>query len=551
MPEKYITYYEVEPLSSIRELLDKSAAAAPDTAAFRFKENGHDVSVTYPAFRDDTEALGASLTALGCGASHIACYGRNSYRWAVVYLAVLKSAGVYVPIDRELPADDVINILNHSDSEVLFCDAQTLHLFTENRARIPGVKHIICLDTPTAVPGSGVLLYDSLLAAGYERDKRDYDALKSDENALKLLVYTSGTTGLAKGVMLSEHNLVSSIYYGLQVSTVFDTCLSVLPYHHTYEAVSGLLVSLHMRSTICINDKLRNVLKNIQYYKPSYVYLVPAFAESFYKKINESIDKNGLRGNFNNGVKLSRAMLKFGIDLRRKLFSDIHEQFGGRLRKLVCGGAPIRPEIGRFFEDIGISLINGYGITECSPLVSANWDKFNDPATVGFNLPCIDMRIDAPTPEGIGEICVRGDVVMLGYYKDPEQTGAVMRDGWFYTGDYGMINKYGQLVITGRKKNIIVLSNGKNIYPEEIEALVARLPYVTDVIVRADKNEHGEQSSLTAEIFCADGFGERSERNILTEIRRECSELPSYKIPSKLSVRTEPFVKTTTNKIKR
>lgn len=279
MEDKHITYYEVEKFASIRELLDKSAAAAPDTAAFRFRENGHDVSVGYAAFRDDTEALGASLTALGYGASHVACIGRNSYRWAVVYLTVLKSAGVYVPIDRELPPDDVINILNRSDSEVLFCDAQLLPVFAEHRGRIPGIKQIISLDAPSGLVGAEVLLFDSLLASGYERDKRDYDALRSDPNALKMLVYTSGTTGLAKGVMLSEHNLVSSVYYGLQVSTVFDVCLSVLPYHHTYEAVSGLLVSLHKRATICINDKLRNVLKNIQLYKPSYIYLVPAFAE--------------------------------------------------------------------------------------------------------------------------------------------------------------------------------------------------------------------------------------------------------------------------------
>ena len=183
--------------------------------------------------------------------------------------------------------------------------------------------------------------------------------------------------------------------------------------------------------------------------------------------------------------------------------------------------------------------------------MSANFDKFNDPSTVGFILPCVDVRIDSPTSEGIGEICVRGDIVMLGYYKDPERTAEVLRDGWFYTGDYGRINEFGQLVITGRKKNIIVLSNGKNIYPEEIEAYIARLPYITDVIVRSDAGEHGEQSALTAEIFCADGTGGRSDRDILADIRRECAELPSYKLTSKLVVRTEPFVKTTTNKIKR
>ena len=269
---------------------------------------------------------------------------------------------------------------------------------------------------------------------------------------MKLLVYTSGTTGMSKGVMLSEHNIVSSIYYGMQVSTVYDTCLSVLPYHHTYESVSGILVSLHHHSTICINDSLKAVVKNLQLYKPSYIYLVPAFVEVFHANIMKTVKAGGKKKAFAFLMKLSNALRKIGIDLRRTFFKQIHTTFGGRLIKIVCGGAPIRPEIGEFFDNIGINLINGYGITECCPLVCANNDYFNDYHTAGLKLPCIEWRIDEPNEEGIGEICVKGDIVMLGYYKQPEMTAEVLKDGWFYTGDYGFINKYEQLVITGRKE---------------------------------------------------------------------------------------------------
>lgn len=545
-------FYKVEKFSTLREMLDKSAAAAGKTIAFRYKEGERDCEKTYSEFLADTEALGAAITRLGHRTDHIACIGVNGYRWAVTYLTVVKSACVFVPIDKELPAEDILNILIHSESRAVFCDAGYLPILKENAHRLPDIENVVCFDKSDAAAGSLRLHdFDALLESGRALDKHEYDMLQNDPMKLRMLVYTSGTTGMAKGVMLSEHNLVSSIYYGLQVSTVYDTCLSVLPYHHTYEAVSGILVSLHHRSTICINDKIRNVQKNLMQYRPSYVYLVPAFAEFFYKKINESIDKNGKRKDFDKALKLSNALLKLGVDIRRKLFKNIHEQFGGRLIKIVCGGAPIRPEVGDFFNNIGVNLINGYGITECSPLVSVNNEFHNDPATVGFKLPCLDIKIDHTTEDGTGEICVRGDVVMMGYYKNLEQTAKVLVDGWFYTGDYGRINKKGQLMITGRKKNIIVLSNGKNIYPEEIEAYVARLPYVTDVIVRSDADKHGEQFSLIAEIYCEEGIGDRSNLDVLGEIQSVCSGLPPYKTIAKVVIRNEPFPKTTSNKIKR
>jgi long-chain acyl-CoA synthetase len=270
--------------------------------------------------------------------------------------------------------------------------------------------------------------------------------------------------------------------------------------------------------------------------------------EVFHSKILKNVEEKGKKDVFLKLIAVSNSLRKVGIDLRKVMFKSVHQAFGGRLRKIVCGGAPIRPEVGKFFNDIGISLINGYGITECSPLVSANHDMFNDYNTVGVKLPCIDIRIDSPNEEGIGEICVKGDIVMLGYYKKPEKTAEVLKDGWFFTGDYGYINDKEQLVITGRKKNIIVLNNGKNVYPEEIEGYIQGIDYVTEVIVRGLKNENGVESSLMTEVFLSE---DKTSEELMRDIKLATRELPVYKQISKVVIRKEAFEKTTSNKIKR
>lgn len=546
MSKRTYPYYDVTKFNSIKEMLDIAVKEAGSQIAFKYKEGKDIVSVTYSEFVQEVVWLGSALTQMGYGDKHIACIGPNSYKWIVTYLTVLKSAGVFVPVDKELPPNDIFHILNESESSVVFYSKTHEALFMENADKLPNVEMFVGLDR-TEDEGK-FRSFDKLVEYGKSCDSTAYNSLTSDPNALKMLVYTSGTTGVAKGVMLSEHNLVSSVYYGLQVSTVYDTCLSVLPYHHTYEAVSGLLVSIHHHSTICINDSLNAVLRNMQLYKPSYIYLVPAFAEVFYTRIQKTVKDSGKEKTFNKMITVSNRLRKVGIDLRKVFFKSVHKAFGGRLRKIVCGGAPIRPEIGKFFDDIGISLINGYGITECSPLVCANHDKFNDYRTAGIKLRCIDWRIDNPNEEGIGEICVKGDVVMLGYYKQPEKTAEVMKDGWFYTGDYGYINEYDQLVITGRKKNIIVLKNGKNVYPEEIEGYIQGIDYVSEVVVKALIDDKGEESSLMAEVFLNEI---KTPSEMLNDIRRVLRDLPIYKQITKVIVRDKEFDKTTSKKIKR
>ena len=535
----------IKPFSSIREMLMMAVNEDGEKIAYKFKNpDGTVREVTYIEFYQTVEALGASLTEMGLGSSHIAIVSENRYDWIVAYLTVLQSAGVFVPIDRQLTTKEKLHLLTDSESEAVFFSKQYLTWFVENKASMPNIKAFICFDIDKDT--DGIISYKRLIAEGAKLDKTAYDSLKSNENELKMLVYTSGTTGIAKGVMLSEHNLVSGVYYGLQVSRIYDTALSILPYHHTYESVCDILVNIHSHATLCINSVMRELVSDMQLYHPTNIYIVPAIAEFIYFLIMKNLKEKGKLKTFKKGVKISKAALRLGIDIRPKLFAELHNLFGGKLRKIVCGGAPIRPEMGEFFNDIGIPMTGGYGITECSPLVSVNDESSNDFNTAGHRLACLQWRIDEPNVEGIGEIAVKGDVVMLGYYKMPDKTAEAIRDGWFFTGDYGYITPDDQICITGRKKNIIVLSNGKNIYPEEIENLIMNIDCISEVVVRGLKNSKGDEHALDAEVYLNE---EKNESEVKALISEALAELPNYKKITKVVIRKEPFPKTTSNKI--
>ncbi len=560
MNKNYALNKNITKITSIKEMLDLSVKEAGYNIAFEYKDEQNQdniIKVTYKEFVKDTEELGTGISNIGMADKHIAIIGENSYKWLTVYLTVLKSTGVFVPIDRELTCKEIINVLKHSDSEVLFYSQKYEKWIQEIKENVPNIKFFIGLDRKEN--NENILSYEMFKENGkklLEKGSKIYTNLQDDVNNLKLLVYTSGTTGNPKGVMLTEHNLVSVVYYGLQVADIGQKCLSVLPYHHTYEAVAGILVALHKHSCICINDSLKNVLKNLQLYKPDYIYLVPAFTEIFYKNIWSNAGKTGKDKILRKMIPISNNLRKIGIDLRPKLFKSIHEAFGGNLKEIICGGAPIRPEIGKFFNDIGITLLNGYGITECSPLVSVNRMKFNDSSTVGVVLPCCDIKLENINEDGDGEICVKGDIVMKGYYKDQEKTDKVLNNGWFNTEDFGSINPKGQLVINGRKKNLIVLDNGKNVYPEEIENYVLSIPYVKEVIVKGKKNKNGQEISLIAEVFLDQEKVQEMDVNNIKEVLKKdisqvCEELPVFKKITDIEIRDEEFEKTTTNKIKR
>ncbi len=539
-------YYDVPYVSNIGEMLELALKEAPNNIAYKYKKDDGIFCLTYSAFINRVYSLGAYLAENGLQSSHIACIGANSINWLTAYFTVLRSSGVFVPIDKELPKDDILHLLSDCECEAVFIDGKYEALLRENRDLFPKIKLFICFDR-TEADGCFVS-FSEALEKGKKLDKSAFLACKSDPNALKLLVYTSGTTGMSKGVMLSEHNLVSCVCHGLRVSTVYDNGFSVLPYNHTYESVADILVSFHHHSALCINESLVAMMKNMKLFKPDYMYIVPAMAEMFYNRINREIDSKGTREKFDSLVSLSNGMRKLGIDKRRELFASILDTFGGKLVKIVCGGAPIRAEVAEFFDNIGIALVNGYGITECSPLVCANPDDENDFHTAGIKLPCLEWKINEPNADGIGEILVKGDSVMIGYYKNPVLTAEVIKDGWFYTGDYGKITENDRLIISGRKKNIIVLNNGKNIYPEEIEGYIQGIDYVNEVIVSGETDENGNEKSLSAEVYLSEV---RTPAEVLRSIKDACRELPIYKQISSVVIRDKEFEKTTTNKIKR
>lgn len=544
-----IKYYDVKPFNDLHHMVELAKDEAGSTVAYMFKGKDKEIiEKTYAQFYEDVYALGTALADMGISGKHIACLAENSYRWINTYLTVLLSDNVFVGIDKELPEKDYLHILTDSESDVVFYWKKAEDSLRANRENLPNIKYFIGIDREE--DDGEFLSFDLLQEKGrklYREGNTSYVDMKGDYEAMKMLVYTSGTTGLSKGVMLSEKNLCSLVYHGLRTATIYDKCLSILPYHHTYEAVCGILVGIHKHVTLCINESLKAIAKNLQLYKPNYMYVVPAVASALHKNVLRTAQKQGKLGLMLTMMKVSNALRKVGIDLRRKLFKSVHDGLGGNLLEVVCGGAPIPVDTAYFFDAIGIMILNGYGITECSPLVSVNSPLDSDYRTVGYPLPCIEVKVDEPDSDGIGEICVKGDIVMLGYYKKPEATAEVMVDGWFHTGDYGYINKKGQILITGRKKNIIVLDNGKNIYPEEIEEYIYTIPYVKDAVVYDSTD--GDKLVLCAEIFPDKELIGDSDIN--ADVHKVLSELPSYKQITKIVLRDEEFPRNTSQKIVR
>ena len=557
--KKNYPYNEVTFVRDFKHMLEESQTVCEGRPAFKYKKGTDVVDVSYEQFFKETKALGSAITEMGCGNKHVAMIGPNSYKYATIFLTMLNTdTGVFVPIDRELPFEEIMYIINDSDAEMFFFADFYAENVKAHRDEMPKVKYFVNIEAKE--DADGILSYDKLMEKGMallDEGFTGYTDMTPVLENLKMIVYTSGTTGRAKGVMLSLSNMVNMVCYGLQVADVYERCLSVLPYHHTYELVCNLLVSLKKGATICINESIRTVAPNLKLYKPKYVMLVPLYVESFYKKIWANLEDSGKAGLVKKMIKVSNGLLKVGIDVRKKLFGQLHEVFGGELDKIVCGGAPMREEVGNFFTSIGVAVLNGYGITECSPLVSVNRDYFFNFSSVGNKLACLELKIENPNEDGEGEICVKGPTVMMGYYNRPDLTAEVMVDGWFHTGDYGKVDpKDDRLYITGRKKNIIVLKNGKNIYPEEIEDYLMAAPEIGEVIVTSVKDEEGSEVSLAAEIYPDQNFAEgKNEEEIYKAVKAAVEavndKIPSYKKVTKVIIRKTEFEKTTSRKIKR
>ncbi len=470
---------------------------------------------------------------------------------------------IVVPLDKALPDNEIENSIIRSEVEAVIFDKKYRNVF-QNLQNNPDckLKHYICMDLEK--DEDNILSLPCLLQKGKElqtNGDRRYHEVVMDNTAMSIMLFTSGTTSLAKIVMLSQANICANIYSTGCIAKVTseDTFLSFLPLHHTYESTTTFLYGLYCGITIAFCDGLRYVASNLKEYQVTGFVCVPLILEAMYKKIQKGVKEKHLQIPFVILTFLSNLLLKCGIDVRRKWFKSIIQELGGHLRLVIYGAAPMDTSTIKGLKNIGVELLNGYGLTEASPIVSAENDKYQKPGSVAFALPNVEIKIENPNEQGIGEIVVKGPNIMLGYYDNQEATDEVLIDGWFHTGDLGYYDKEGYLFITGRKKNVIVLKNGKNIYPEELEILIARLPYVAENMVFGRPTANGDLEINAKIVYHVDYLKQtypdktkEDYKNMIWEDMKTINKtMPAYKHIRDILVTDEPMIKTTTQKIKR
>ncbi|MBR0231487.1 MAG: AMP-binding protein [Clostridia bacterium] len=556
---------KLERPESIRAVLRDASINNGDKIAYKyFDKNNNILEMSYKRVYALFKAFGESILNLGLSKTKIALLAENRPEWIIAYCSCISSGNVIVPLDKELMPAQVENFINYSGAEAVICSDK--YISAVMSMDLPGLKYIISFDGSPEEGGSDKRIrYFSELTARADTDDNHFRTIRFDKNKMSALIFTSGTTGTSKGVMLSEDNLLENIYAASNMICFSpDTVLlSVLPMHHTYETSCGQLTALRLGLTICINNSLKYFMKNVALFQPTAMVLVPLFVVTIRKKIQEEIKKRKLEKLVNAGVKTSRLIGKIGLDTRKLLFSKIRAPLGGRLKDIIVGGAAIDADTINWFADIGIQVSQGYGITECAPLVAVNPLVTLDPACVGMPIPGSKVKIIDTDESGneyelscgeIGEICVKGRNVMIGYYNSEEATVASFtEEGYFKTGDFGYVNEKGYIFITGRKKNIIVLQNGKNVYPEEIEEYLEKIEEIKECVVVGRTKEGGEVV-LTALIYPDfDKFKGKSEDEIVDCIRARVAginkKLPIFKQVRNIELKKSEFEKTTTQKI--
>lgn len=533
-------YNPTRTISVLKELITGPAQKHPEKDLFRIRTSKETFrSVSWYDFETDINALGTALITKGLKNSKVCIIGENTYEWVLTYMSVINGVGVIVPIDKDLAVDEIKNIVNDCEAEAVFFTKSYINIMKSLVDDLPNVKFYICTNSESGHFDSIKDLIkegQTLLAEG----NTEYINTVINTETLSAIIYTSGTTGFSKGVMLSQKNIISNITAA--ASMVFcgtdDVVVSILPLHHTYEMTCDILAVFLCEATICFNESLKHLSDNLDLFKPTLLFLVPLVVETFYKRIITEVTRTGKYRQLKVGVKISNSLRLFNIDITKGLFAEIHNVFGGRLKKVVVGGAATNPEIAKVYCDLGILLLQGYGISECAPLVAVNREKSHKHNSVGLAVPCNSVKIQDD------EIHVKGTNVMLGYYKNERATNDTFDDGWLKTGDLGYIDKDGFLYITGRKKNVIILDNGKNVYPEEIEGYLAGIKLIKEAVV------YEENKLITAEIY-----PDYETANVESTIRKQISDLnktmPLYKQVKNVKFRTSEFEKTSTKKIKR
>lgn len=527
-------YYDVPDLRTLRELVANGKEKGPDKTAF-YTGNNNDVPLRFSEVSDLIEAMGTFLLDKGFSGDNIALLGENSTEWVLSYFAVTNSGNVAVPMDTGLTDDELAELAEHCECKALFCSDKFSGTAAKIIERCPEARLFRIEDAYDYAEEGRKLI---------EGGDDSFSRTEIGMDTLACIVYTSGTSGKKKGVMLTHGNLATDVVAACKCVIGYNSQL-LLPLHHTFAWASAMLAAFVCIRDIHISGNLRHILKDFQNNSPQNVSAVPMMVELLYKGVMNKAKKTGRDKKLKRGIVVSRVLMNLGIDRRKEMFGEVRESFGGKLDIIISGGAPLDPELQRGLHDLGIEVLNGYGITECSPIVAVNRNHDFRIGSVGKPLPCNKVKIDCPDAKGIGEILVSGTNVMKGYYKDPEATAEAFDGEWFRTGDYGYLDKDGFLYITGRKKNLIILANGENISPEELEEKLLRIDYVDEVVVYEDDN------AITAEFFLDEKNHPDARSRIDEDVKRINKTVSKSRNIGKIKLRDKPFEKTTTMKIKR
>ena len=547
-------------------MLNQTGEVYGDRPAYIFKteEKGKFRIITHKEFRENINALGTTLIQMGLKDKRIAVISENRYEWELSYLAVAAGVGVIVPLDKALPDNELESLILRSQVEaIIYSSKYDTIMNTLREKKNTNLKYFISMDLEENT--QGIYAEKALVEKGKKLladGNKTYIDAKIDAEKMGIMLFTSGTTAMSKAVMLSHKNLVTNVMDIIQRFdlTDEDRFLSFLPLHHVFECTVGFLYPISIGGSIAFCEGVKHMAENIKEFEITAMISVPAVFDIIYRKVMKTIEKKGKLANLEKGKKVSQFLLKMKIDLRKQLFKEVHESLGPKLKLVVTGGAALDPETEKGFNDLGFDVEQGYGLTETAPVIAAETPKCRRLGSIGKKFPSVEVKIDDPDEEGIGELMAKGPSIMLGYYENEEATkSALESDGWFHTGDLARIDKDGFIYISGRKKSVIVLNNGKNVFPEEIETLLNKVEGIKETFVFEKKEDDGDvkvcveivyDKELIKELYNIEG--EENIKEFLWDKVKEVNKLmPKYKYVREMVITEEPLIKTTTLKIKR